>query len=223
MKLFVGPLMVTLAFAGVAGAQTPAPPRPQPADAGYVEAVGQAAFSDVTSQSYGIEAGFSVRPHLQVYADIGLTRDVAPASFAAAAQTIAGGLSQVQSNVGYTAKEPVTFGVVGIRYGFQVAGSKAQPYVKTGFGLAHLERDAAFTVAGADVTANLSQDQYGNIVLGSDLSGSSNKALFEIGGGIAVPVFTRLVIDLQVRYDRIFADPAGINLTRAGVGIGVRF
>ena len=79
--------MVTLAFAGVANAQTSTPPRPQPADAGYVEAVGQAAFSDVTSQSYGVEAGFSIRPHLQVYADIGFTRDIAPASFSTAAQT----------------------------------------------------------------------------------------------------------------------------------------
>jgi hypothetical protein len=78
MKLFFAPLMVTLVFAAVASAQTSTPPRPQAADAGYVEAVGQAAFSDVTSQSYGVEAGFSVRPHLQVYTDIGFTRDVAP-------------------------------------------------------------------------------------------------------------------------------------------------
>ena len=88
----VGLLMPALAFADAAGAQTSAPPRPQPADAGYVEGVAQAAFSDVTSQSYGVEAGFSVRPHLQIYADIGSTRDVAPSSFSAAAQTIAGGL-----------------------------------------------------------------------------------------------------------------------------------
>lgn len=223
MRLFVGLLTVTLGFASVAGAQTPPPPRPQPGDAGYLEAVGQAAFSDVTSQSYGVEAGVSVRRHLQIYIDIGFTRDVAPASFSASAQTIAGGLSQVQSNVGYTAKEPVTFGVGGIRYSFQVAGSKAQPYLKTGFGLAHLKRDASFTVAGADVTGNLSQDQYGNIILGSDLSGSSNEAMFEFGGGLAVPLFNHLIIDLQVRYDRIFAEPAGINLTRAGFGIGVRF
>lgn len=223
MRLLVGLLTGTLGFAGVATAQTSSAARPHPVDAGYVEGVAQAAFSDVTSQSYGVEAGFSVGPHLKVYADIGSTRDVAPASFSAAAQTIAGGLSQVQSNVGYVAKEPVTFGVAGIRYGFQVAGSKAQPYLKTGFGLAHLTRDATFTVAGADVTANLSQDPYGNIILGSDLSGSSNKAMFEFGGGVAVPLFRRLLIDLQVRYDRIFADPDGINLTRAGVGIGVRF
>jgi opacity protein-like surface antigen len=223
MRRFVGLLMITLAFSDVASAQTSAPPRPLPADAGYVEAVGQAAFSDVTSQSYGVEAGFAIRRHFQIYADIGFTRDVAPASFSAAAQTIAGGLSQVQSNVGYTAKEPVTFGVGGIRFTVQVAGSRAQPYVKTGFGLAHAKRDATFTVGGADVTANLSQDQYGNIVLGSDLSGSSNEAMFELGGGLALPLFNHLIVDLQVRYERIFADPAGINLTRAGVGIGVRF
>jgi hypothetical protein len=33
----------------------------------------------------------------------------------------------------------------------------------------------------------------------------------------------RLVLDLQFRYGRIFAEDGGINVSRAGVGIGVRF
>jgi opacity protein-like surface antigen len=225
MKHLAAVLVVSVAFGGVARAQTSAPVNayPAPEDAVYLEFVAQAAFSNVTSQSYGIEAGFAVRSHLQVYTDIGFTRNVAPASLGAAAQTIAGGLSNVQSNVGYSVKEPATFAVFGVRYAARVSGSAAKPYLMAGVGIAHLKRDATFTVGGTDVTNNLAQDPYGNIVLGSDLTGAANDAMFELGGGLALRLLSHLVIDLQVRYGRIFATPDGINVTRAGLGVGVRF
>jgi opacity protein-like surface antigen len=225
MKCVVGALVFTVACSGVAFAQAGAPAvaYPAPEDRGYFAFVGQAAFSNVTSQSYGIEAGVAVARHFQLYTDIGVTRDVAPASLDAAAQTIAGGLSNLQPNVGNSVKEPATFAVFGVRYAFGVSGSSAKPYVMAGIGVAHLKREATFTVAGADVTGSLGQDQYGNIVLGSDLTGSANDAMFEFGGGLALPLLSHLLIDLQLRYGRLFATPDGINVTRAGLGVGVRF
>jgi opacity protein-like surface antigen len=104
-----------------------------------------------------------------------------------------------------------------------MANSAAQPYVLAGIGAARLKRDVAFTVGGTDVTANLAQDQYGNITLGSDLSGSETKAMFVLGGGLAWAAWQRLNLDLQFRYGRIMAADAGINVIRAGIGIGVRF
>jgi len=224
MKCLVAALLVMLALTGVAHAQTGAAAEyPAPEDAGYFEFVGQAAFSTVTSRSYGIEAGFAVVRQLQVYTDIGFTRDAAPLSLGAAAQTIAGGLANLQPNVGYSVKEPVTFAVFGVRYALGVSGSSAKPYVMAGIGAAHLKRTATFTVAGSDVTSNLGQDQYGNIVIGSDLAGTANNAMLELGGGLTLPLLSRLVVDLQVRYGRIFAAPEGISVTRAGLGVGVRF
>ena len=81
--------------------------------------------------------------------------------------------------------------------------SAVRPYILVGGGFAHLKRDTTFTVAGADVTGNLTQDQYGNIVLGSDLTGSTTKPMIEIGGGVVVPIAGRLLLDFRLRYDRL--------------------
>ena len=51
------------------------------ADHGYVEGVIQSAFGNVTSQSYGAEVGFTVRPNLQVFGEVGRVRDVATAEY----------------------------------------------------------------------------------------------------------------------------------------------
>src|SRR5471032_1404091 len=178
MRSLLTVLVGSLALGGVANAQTGRPAASAPVeDAGYAEVVAQSAFGNVTSQSYGLEAGFTIRPQMQVFVEVGQTRNVATAELSAAAQTIAGALSRTQNNVGFTTKEPATFGDVGIRYSIAVAGSKARPYVLGGFGLASVKRNVAFTVGGTDVTSNLSQDQYGNIVLGTDLSGSETKPM----------------------------------------------
>jgi hypothetical protein len=213
MRSFVVLTAGILAFGGVAHAQSAQ-------GSGYVEAVAQAAFSNVTSQSYGAEAGFTVHENLQIFVEAGQTRNVATSAFSAAAQTMAGALSQTQANVAYSAKEPVAFGNVGVRWLIPVADSKIQPYIIAGGGIAKVSQNARFTVGGTDVTGNLSQY---NIVLGSDLSGSFTKPMFVLGGGIDYPVWQQLMLDFQFRFGRIFAEDAGINVSRVGIGIGVRF
>ncbi len=189
-------------------------------DSGYVEAVAQSAFGNVTSQSYGAELGVTVYPNLQVFVEAGQTRNVATAAFSAAAQTIAGGLSQTQANVGFSVKEPVTFGAAGLRYVIPVTGSKVQPYVLAGAGIAKVKQDATFTIGGTDVTSTLQQF---NTQLGTDLSGSFTKPIIVFGGGVAYPVWQQLLVDFQFRFGRILAEDEGINVSRVGIGIGVRF
>ena len=94
-----------------------------------------------------------------------------------------------------------------------------RPYVLGGGGVASVKQDVAFTVGGTDVTSNLPQL---GVTLGSDLSGTFTKPMVVAGGGVMWP-WQRLVVDLQYRYGRIFADDGGINVSRAGVGIGFRF
>ena len=89
-----------------------------------------------------------------------------------------------------------------------------------GVGAAKVTRDVKFTVNGNDVTPNLPQL---GVQLGTDLSGDSTKLMFTLGGGIAYPVWQRLIVDAQFRYGRILADDAGINVSRAGIGVGIRF
>ena len=207
--------VAALMFGGVAHAQS------APADdSGYVEGVAQSAFGNVTSQSYGVEAGFNVAPHVQIFGEVGQTRNVAPSTLGAAAQTIAGALAQTQGNVSFTAKEPVNFFAAGVKYLFLIDGSKAVPYVLGGFGIARLKRDVAFSVGGTDVTGSLQQF---NIVLGTDLSGTSTRPMLTVGAGVTYPIWRHLGIDGQFRFGRIFAEEQGINAARAGLGIGVRF
>ena len=98
-------------------------------DRGYVQAVAESAFGNVTSQSYGAEAGFTVRPDLQIFGSFGHVGNVATDELSAAAQSIAGALSQLQSGtVSYSVNEPATFFAGGVRYRFQVA-SVLKPYV----------------------------------------------------------------------------------------------
>ena len=211
-RAVVGIFVGALGFASVAHAQ------PAAASKGYVEVYGQSAFGNVTSQSFGAEAGVAVAPRLQIFVDVGQVRDTSPASLGANAQLIAGFLSQSQSGVGFTVNQPVTFGVGGVRYVFPAG--KVEPYVLGGAGMGRVKRDVAFTIGGSDVTNNL--QQYG-VALGTDLSGSETKAMFSLGGGIAWPAWQRLVFDFQYRYGRVLTSDDGLNVNRAGVGVGVRF
>jgi opacity protein-like surface antigen len=203
-------------FAAAATATAPA----AHADTWYVQAVGDAAFGNANSQAYGGEVGFTVMPNVQVFVEGGRINNVAGASVGAAAQLIVTGLAQTQSNVGVSVKEPVTFGSAGVRYLIPVNGTKLQPYVMGGIGIAKVRNDVKFSVNGTDVTATLPQL---GVQLGTDLSGDFTKALLTVGGGVAVPVWQRLVLDLHYRYGRIFAPEQGINVSRAGIGLGVRF
>jgi len=216
MRLVFALLVSTIALGGVAHAQTGAT-----ADKGYIEAVGQSSFGNVTSQNFGAEVGFTIASHLQVFAEIGKTRDVATTALGSNAQRMAGALIAVDPNTSYSVKEPVTFGAFGLRFLVPVSG-KAQPYVLGGGGIAKVTPEVKFFAGGSDVTANLQQAPY-YVVLGSDLSGSSTKPMFVGGGGVAYPVWKQLLLDFQVRFGRILAEDEAITVGRAGLGIGIRF
>jgi hypothetical protein len=219
MRSLFALMVSTIAFGSVAYAQTGAPAAA--ADKGYVEAVGQSSFGNVTSQNFGAEVGVTIAPHLQVFAEIGKTRDVATSGLSSNAQQMAGALAAIDPNTSYSVKEPVTFGAFGLRYLLPVSG-RAQPYVLGGGGIANITPDVKFFAGGSDVTANLQQAPY-YVVLGSDLSGSSTKPMFVVGGGVAVPVWKRLVLDFQLRFGRILAENEAITVGRAGLGIGIKF
>ena len=218
MRSFLALAVGLLAVSGVASAQTPA--GAPDADRGFVEGVIQSAFGNVTSQSYGAEIGMTIKPTLQVFVEGGMVRDVATSEIGAAAQLIAGFLSQTQANVQFRVKQPVTFGVAGLKFVVPTAGP-LRPYVMGGGGVARVEQDVSFTVGGSDVTPNLAS-QFG-VQLGTDLSGTFTKPMIVAGAGAMWPVWQRLVVDFQFRFGRILAEDGGINVSRAGIGVGVRF
>jgi opacity protein-like surface antigen len=220
MKLTFVIVAAAMALSASAHAQSPANAPPSDGGTGYVEVVGHSAFGNVTSQSFGVEGGVTVAPRLTLFAEIGWIRDTAPSEVGVAAQQMAGHLSAVQSaSVGYSVRQPVTFGVAGLAYIIPVE-SVFQPYVLGGFGFARYTRDISFTVGGTDVTANIGD--YG-IALGADLAGSYTKPMLTAGGGVAWTFRSPFILDFQYRYGRIFASGKGINVSRAGLGIGIQF
>lgn len=211
IRISVTAVLASLAAGGVAHAQ--AGPASGPTK-GYVEAVAQSAFGNVTSQSFGGELGVTVRPQIQVFAEGGVVRDASPASLGTRAQSVAVGIAAVAGSADFHVKQPVTFGIGGLKYIIPTA-SRVQPYVLAGGGAARVKRDVTFSTPAGSVT------QFATI--GTDLSGSETKGMASIGAGVAVPVWNALVVDLQYRYGRVFTSGEGLNINRAGVGVGIRF
>lgn len=211
MKLIVAGLVGMLALSGVAHAQSAAND-----STGYVEFVAQSAFGNVTSQSFGAEGGIALGSRISIFAEVGMARDTAPKSIGPAAQVIA---STLGSGASYTVKQPVRFGVVGVRYSIPYS-EKFHPYVAVGGGLASVKRDVTFSVGGADVTSKL--DTYG-VVLGTDLAGTESKPMLSVGGGVVWNATKSLIFDAGYRFGRIMTDTTGTSVSRVGAGIGIRF
>jgi opacity protein-like surface antigen len=213
LRLWAATTTMWLAAAGAALAQA-APPAAPP-NRGYVEVVAQSAFGTVTSQSFGGEVGVAIRPNVQVFVEGGRIRDAAPSTLGARAQTIAAGIAAVAGTADFRVRQPVTFGLAGLKYVVTVSGTKAEPYVLVGGGFANVKRDVSFTTSAGDAS------QF--VTLGSDLSGSETKGMVSVGAGFAIPLWRTLGIDLQYRYGRVFTSNEGLNVSRAGIGVGVRF
>jgi hypothetical protein len=220
MRVFLGALAGVVLLAGTANAQPPATGQPPTAGKIYIEAIAQAALGNVTSESFGGEVGFTITSRWQVFVEAGQVRNVAPSAVGASAQVIVGFLLRTQSNVTSSVREPVTFGLGGLRFRFPLSSGKFEPYLVGGGGVARVTKDVTFTVAGTDVTNSLSQ--FG-VVLGSDLAGSETKPMLTVGGVVAWLSGQHLIVDFQYRYGRVFTSDQGLNVNRVGVGFGVRF
>jgi opacity protein-like surface antigen len=210
MKLATTVIFAWAVLAGTARAQSSAAP-----DTGYAEFFAQSAFGNVTSQAYGGEAGYTINPQLQVFGEFGWVRDTAPSSLAANAQKIATGIAAAAGTTNYSAKQPVTFGVGGVKFRLPLENSRVAPYVLAGGGIGAVKRDVTFTTASGDAS------QYAT--LGSDLSGTESAFMLSLGGGVGIPLGSVVLVDVQYRYGRVFTANEGLSINRAGVGLGVRF
>lgn len=210
-------ILLTLAVSAAAASAQAQPAQGKSDQPYYAEIVAHSAFGNVVSQSYGFEFGANVKPNLDVFVEVGHTRDASTPARSASALKIANALTTLQpAAVSYTAKEPVTFGGVGVRYRIQAEG-RVHPYVLGGGGFALVNNNSTFLLGGQ--AADISQ----YVSLGSDLTGSLTKPMITLGAGVVMPVHGKIVFDLQYRFGRIFAGDSSIDLNRVGAGLGVRF
>lgn len=219
MKRTVAVALGMMVLAGVASAQPPAGSDPATTAPRYIEVTGQITFGNTTSQAVSGEFGVFLRPTLALFVEGGGMRDVAGAPIVTAAQQIAAYLTTTQNAAGgYSVKQPVGYIVAGAKYALPVK-SRLRPYVVVGAGGARVTQDAHFSVGGTDVTASL--QQY-NVVLGADLAGSITKPMVTFGLGANLSLGQRVLVDVGYRFGRIFTTD-GINVSRVGAGMGVRF
>jgi len=213
MRFVIATVLAFAALRSTVRAQAPAAGAPTP-DVGYAEVVAQSAFGNVTSQSFGGEIGYALRPGFEVFVDAGYVRDASPASLGTAAQALASGLTTIVGPTTYQVKEPVTFGVAGLKYIFPLNNSRIGPYVSAGGGVARAKKDVSFSTPSGDIS------QFAT--LGTDLSGTETAGMLSLGVGVGLSLSHALIVDLQYRYGRVFTSD-GLNINRAGVGFGVRF
>lgn len=214
MKLMVASLVGMMALSGAAYAQSASD------STGFIEGVAQSAFGNVTSQSFGIEGGISIAPKIEIVVDLGMVRDASPKALGTAAQLVAAGLTAVQSGaVSYSVKQPIGFGMIGVRYTIP-RSDKLHPYVEATGGMARIKKDVRFTIGGTDVTDNLSKY---NAVLGTDLAGTESKLMFGGGVGVVYDITPSFIFDAGYRFNRVASQPDATTVNRIGAGVGYRF
>jgi hypothetical protein len=168
---------------------------------------------------FGGEIGIRVTDQFEVLAEGTWMQNVVTRRRLDVAATVA---SFLQSSQGGTASStieaPAFYTGGGFRFVLTKQG-RVRPYVTAGAGVARVSLQPKFTLAGSDVTANLTQ--YG-ITLGSDLTGDVTKAAFT--GGVGVRMLQgRWYIDGDFRVTNIQTEGQATRVIRAGAGFGLRF
>jgi opacity protein-like surface antigen len=167
----------------------------------------------------GGEAGVRLVPDLDVYVEFGRMGNVGTTQMDVDAATVA---TFIGGSVNSTAIKATYFDV-GVRYHLSMV-PVAHPYVMAGVGVAHTTREAVWSINGTPVDpATL------GVQLGGDLTGSSNKTMIVVGGGINVPFMKRFFVDVGYRYGGILAktdeveSDTTIKTQRIMFGVGFQF
>jgi opacity protein-like surface antigen len=188
---------------------------------GYAQFDVAATFGHKSDKALGGEAGYEVRPGIDVFAEGGHIGNAASADLESGANLIA-------NAVGATANAitKVNYFDVGVRYRFTLASwPTVHPYAAIGIGAAHLTNQTTFSINGT----TFSPDALG-IQLGADLNGSETKAYLMLGGGAMMTFGERYLVDLSYRWggvlgatDAITGSGSTLSTNRLQFGIGLTF
>jgi len=117
--------------------------------------------------------------------------------------------------VNFKAKMPTLFGIGGVKYRVPTSSS-VRPYVLGGAGFGSIKARVTEAKLG-DITDLLVAD---GDVNRSDLQ--ATKFLFEMGGGVEIPVGP-MYVDTGYRFGKFVGVDEPINVSRAYAGVGYRF
>jgi opacity protein-like surface antigen len=181
MRRTAGALMGVMLMAGTGSAQTTD-------SSGYVAGfAGLARVNQTTSGLFGGEAGFAVTETLEVFGNVGYALNIFPD---AEREVLVDGCAPIVCD----AKARMTFFTGGARYSFK-AGTALRPYVAAGVGAAHVS--ITVEADGEDISEDV-EDIVGDL--------TSTNGLFEVGGGIDLPVGANGKIDIGYRLMKLFEE-----------------
>jgi hypothetical protein len=206
MKQFISAALILAAAVVPASAQT--------APAGFVRGFGGVSFLSETGGIFGVSIGAHVNRSIDLFGDIGGITNMLPRKIQ---RDVDDAARQIGNAYGapltIDLKAPGLYGLGGIRFSHTTA-QRLKLFVEAGGGVARGTSDV-FAVAG---NANVS-DQVSAVL---NLKDEVTEPLVMVGGGIGVPLGSRLTLDLGYRFMRIYtADPridtasmtAGLNWT----------
>lgn len=174
----------------------------------YVVGRGGVTFATRTAPLFGAEVGGQVAPALQVYGSIDWHRDISP-SFVEDVSELVSDIAGVDVNY----RLPTLTAIGGLKV--IAPRGTLRLYGLGGFGYGRV--NGTVEVEGEDVTGLL--DEFGYLDR-EDIS--FNKALFEVGGGIALsrgPVY----VDIGYRFRKFLQTNQSINMSGLYAGVGVGF
>jgi hypothetical protein len=165
-------------------------------------------FGTRTAPLAGVEFGGRIAPFLQAYGSFDWHRDISPKFVEDVGDIIS---VSVGADVNY--RFPTFTGIGGVKV-IAPRGS-LRPYGLGGFGYGRVK--GTVEVEGEDVTELLDELGYVNR---DDIE--FNKALFEVGGGLAVSN-GRVYVDVSYRFRKFLQTGEPINVSGLYAGVGVGF
>ena len=182
---------------------------------GYVEGIGGLTFGTESGSMFAGEIGVDLSPKMEVYGSIGRMQNIAPRYINNQLDAIEPLLTVLTGTPwDFTVKAPSFFAVGGVRMRLP-AGERMHPYVLGGLGFGSIKVTVTEATLG-DFTEQMLTDGY---FVREDFE--ATKLLFELGGGIEVPVGS-MHLDVGYRFGK-FLGVEDANVSRVYGGIGFRF
>ena len=180
---------------------------------GYVLGVGGFTFQSEVSGLFGGEFGVYVHPAVAVYGQIGRMINILPKSIQDDLDDAAQELTFLTGDRWeFDGKLPATYFGGGVRF-IVPTQSAVRPYILGGIGVANLKASIKEIDFG-EVLDDLIDAGY---VDEDDVRGT--RFAFEFGGGVAIPVGSRVQLDAGYRFMRV----SDVNVSRFVGGFGARF
>ena len=167
------------------------------------------------------EAAENVRPDIQVYLTATFYDDVMSEeardmlAAASAAMTSATGTTWE-----FSGRDKARSVSLGVKYLVPTA-SGVRPYIGGGFGVINLRRVITEQRLGTVTDAYLAQFGAPDGLIDPTQS-NTNRPMGELAGGVGF-VVRRAYVDFGFRYRTVFHSPGQVNLSQAGVSLGLKF